>query len=260
MEWLATTQSLTAPGAFWKLRWKPCRALWNWCQAAAHRWDIPVSARGTWYHCGCVWVTTASGMAEDQRGSGVSCKIWSMSCFPRGNRPHDFSLRFFPPYFEGKKLFALFRLKTMSWWVMVSAQVSQTVSDDPWGILDERQAQLFCEALGAYGCNQSTCSQTYPEQPGLPPGPVCHLPFWDTQATRRSELPRERPREGPWERPWERPQRHQQERPKGRVATAQPREVLSRSTEEVDLLDLDWEPAEATSQGAVLCLRRQTVC
>ena len=30
-------------------------------------------------------------------------------------------------------------------------QVSQTVSDDPWGSLAPREAKLFCEALGGFG-------------------------------------------------------------------------------------------------------------
>ena len=58
----------------------------------------------------------------------------------------------------------------------------QSVSEDPWGHLDAlTDAQLFCEALSAYGCDRSSCTQTYPEISGLPPGPVVHLPMLDQQ-------------------------------------------------------------------------------
>eukprot|EP00438_Fugacium_kawagutii_P012649 Skav215604 [mRNA] locus=scaffold666:451334:451753:- [translate_table: standard] len=63
-------------------------------------------------------------------------------------------------------------------------EVSQSVSEDPWGHLDDRDAQLFCEALSGYGCDHSCCTQMYPELPGLPPGPVVHVPLLDQQATR----------------------------------------------------------------------------
>lgn len=63
-------------------------------------------------------------------------------------------------------------------------EVSQSVSEDPWGYLDDASAQLFCEALSGFGCDNSCCTQMYPELPGLPPGPVAHVPLLDQQATR----------------------------------------------------------------------------
>ena len=47
---------------------------------------------------------------------------------------------------------------------------------DPWGFEELKDTMLFCEALQQYGCDHHGCSQTYPELPGLPCGPVVHLP------------------------------------------------------------------------------------
>lgn len=52
---------------------------------------------------------------------------------------------------------------------------------DPWGFEELKDAMLFCEALEGYGCGHDGCSQTYPELPGLPRGPVVHLPQLELQ-------------------------------------------------------------------------------
>ncbi|CAK9096773.1 unnamed protein product [Durusdinium trenchii] len=65
--------------------------------------------------------------------------------------------------------------------------VCQSISEDPWGQYDHHNdAHLFCEALLAYGCDHASCTQTYPEMPGLPPGPVVHLPMLDQQLSREA--------------------------------------------------------------------------
>lgn len=132
-------------------------------------------------------------------------------------------------------------------------QVSQTVSDDPWGSLAPREAKLFCEALGGFGCNQSRCTQMHPELPGLPPGPAVHLPMFDQQDVCR-EL-RQGPREGHdrgFDRRHGRPGRERGDRRHGPMDGSRVGPALTRSVEQVDLLDLDWEApavAAAPDQG-----------
>lgn len=125
-------------------------------------------------------------------------------------------------------------------------QVSQSVSDDPWGSLAPRpEAKLFCEALGGFGCHKSRCTQMHPELPGLPPGPAVHLPMFDQQDARR-EL-----RQGPTrDRPGRRERGfHQRHPPDERTTASTAVPALTRSVEQVDLLDLDLEQPPA-AQGS----------
>mgnify|MGYP002803397166 FL=1 len=120
-------------------------------------------------------------------------------------------------------------------------QVSQAVSEDPWGCHDHGDAHLFCEALSGYGCDHLNCTQMYPEISGLPPGPVVHLPMLDQQSREHRELQRgDRGDRGP-----------RQPGTRGTRGTWTSGTSKTRGAEEVDLIDLDWEPdADTSNQGA----------